>query len=112
MKTINIIFITALLVSPVVAKHPTIHPTHNGVVRKDLGALSPADKGFIKYIGDFGGYEVIALSSDKGSALPSEDLRIYLKKGRTRGWNQLLRHFRRIQTVRFGYTPLRMEWKT
>ena len=81
MKTINIIFITALLVSPVVAKHPTIHPTLNGVVRKDLGALSPADKGFIKYIGDFGGYEVIALSSDKGSALPSEDLRIYLKKG-------------------------------
>ena len=81
MKTINIIFITALLVSPIVAKHPTIHPTLNGVVRKDLGALSPADKGFIKYIGDFGGYEVIALSSDIGSAFPSENLRIYLKKG-------------------------------
>ncbi|MCK5850967.1 MAG: ankyrin repeat domain-containing protein [Kiritimatiellae bacterium] len=82
MKTINIIFITALLVSPVVAKHPTIHPTLNGVVRTDLGALSLADKGFIKYIGDFGGYEVIALSSPGiSSAFPSEDLRIYLKKG-------------------------------
>ena len=81
MKIINVILTTALLVSPVAAKHPAIHPTVNGVVRTDLGALSPKDTGFVKYIGNLGDYEVIALSANIGSATPTEDLRIYLKKG-------------------------------
>ena len=57
-----------------------IHPTHNRAIN-DLCVLGPSDRGFVKYSGDFGGYEVIALSLDIGSAVPSEDLRIYLKKG-------------------------------
>jgi len=42
---------------------------------------SRKEGGFLQYIGHHGAHEIIVLSHDTGSAVPTEDLRIYMREG-------------------------------
>lgn len=79
-KTLLPILLLLLSIFPVAGEEPKL----DGAKVGDHVILSNA-VGFLKYIGIHSGVAIYALSNDIGSAMPSEDFRLYAKDERSSG---------------------------